>query len=146
MQLHELKRVHKNKKSKRIGRGGKRGTYSGKGQKGQKSRSGGRMRPELRDIIKKIPKRRGYGKNRSRTVNSSKEKPVVINIGKLDKVFNEGEVISPRTLADKNLIGIRSKAIKILGNGNLQKKFIISKCLISKNAKEAIEKVGGMVK
>jgi len=144
MQLHELKRVHKNKKSKRIGRGGKRGTYSGKGQKGQKSRSGGRMRPELRDIIKKIPKRRGYGKNRSRTVNSSREKPIVINIGKLDKVFNEGEVVSPRTLKSKNILG-RSTLVKILGNGKLNKKLSISGCLISKSAREQFKKNGGII-
>ena len=60
MQLHKLKPNYKAKKRKRIGRGGKRGTYSGRGIKGQKSRAGGKLRPEMRDIIKKIPKKRGY--------------------------------------------------------------------------------------
>ena len=36
MQLHQLKPIHKNRKSKRVGRGGKRGTYSSRGMKGQK--------------------------------------------------------------------------------------------------------------
>ncbi|KPJ73361.1 50S ribosomal protein L15, partial [Parcubacteria bacterium DG_74_1] len=49
MQLHEIKPIHKLKKSKRIGRGGKRGTYSGRGIKGQKSRAGRRFKPVIRE-------------------------------------------------------------------------------------------------
>jgi large subunit ribosomal protein L15 len=60
MQLHEIKPYNKLKKKKRVGRGGKKGTYSGKGMKGQKSRAGAKIRPEIRDMIKKIPKLRGY--------------------------------------------------------------------------------------
>src|SRR4030043_96678 len=60
MQLHQVKPTHRQKNKKRGGRGGKRGTYSGKGIKGQKSRAGHKIRPEIRDFIKKIPKRRGY--------------------------------------------------------------------------------------
>jgi large subunit ribosomal protein L15 len=59
MQLHQIKSSKKRPK-KRIGRGGKKGTYCGKGMKGQKSRAGAKIRPELRDFIKKIPKTRGY--------------------------------------------------------------------------------------
>jgi len=60
MQLHEIQPTHKLKKIKRIGRGGKRGTYSGKGVKGQNSRSGKRLEPVIRGLIKKYPKLRGY--------------------------------------------------------------------------------------
>lgn len=60
MQLNQLKPKIKNKNSKRVGRGGKRGAYSGKGLKGQKSRAGRKIRPQIRDIIKRIPKKRGY--------------------------------------------------------------------------------------
>jgi large subunit ribosomal protein L15 len=59
MQLHEIKGL-KNKEKKRVGRGGKRGTYCGRGIKGQKARAGAKIRPALRDFIKKIPKLRGY--------------------------------------------------------------------------------------
>lgn len=59
MQLHEIHPTHKLKGKKRIGRGGKRGTYSGKGIKGQNSRAGAKVRPEMRDVIKKTPKLRG---------------------------------------------------------------------------------------
>lgn len=60
MQLHELRPLHRGKKRKRVGRGGKRGTYSGRGQKGQKSRAGRRLKPVIREIIKRYPKLRGY--------------------------------------------------------------------------------------
>ena len=49
---------------RRVGRGqaSTRGKTSGRGGKGQTARAGNKRRPELRDIIKKLPKRRGYGK------------------------------------------------------------------------------------
>lgn len=60
MQLHQIQSSHKRKTKKRIGRGGKRGTYCGRGMKGQKARAGAKMKPAIRDLIKKIPKLRGY--------------------------------------------------------------------------------------
>lgn len=60
MQINELKRVHKNKKDRIVGRGGKHAKTSGRGGKGQTARAGNKRRPELRDIIKKLPKLRGY--------------------------------------------------------------------------------------
>ncbi|MBI3305797.1 hypothetical protein HYZ82_01530 [Candidatus Nomurabacteria bacterium] len=60
MQIHDLKRVYKNKHDRIVGRGGKRGKTSGRGGKGQTARAGNKRRPELRDIIKRLPKKRGY--------------------------------------------------------------------------------------
>ena len=60
MQTHNLKRNHKNKKDRIIGRGGKHAKTGGRGGKGQTARAGNKRRPELRDIIKKLPKNRGY--------------------------------------------------------------------------------------
>lgn len=60
MQIHNLKREHKNKKDRIVGRGGKHAKTSGRGGKGQTARAGNKRRPELRDIIKKLPKKRGY--------------------------------------------------------------------------------------
>ena len=60
MQIHDLKRTHKNKKDRLVGRGGKHAKTSGRGGKGQTARAGNKRRPELRDIIKKLPKNRGY--------------------------------------------------------------------------------------
>ncbi len=60
MQIHELKRKNKNKRDRIVGRGGKHAKTSGRGGKGQTARAGNKRRPELRDIIKKLPKNRGY--------------------------------------------------------------------------------------
>ncbi len=63
MQFHTLKRKTKNKKSRQVGRGGKRGKTAGRGTKGQNARAGHKKRPELRNIIKRIPKLRGRGRS-----------------------------------------------------------------------------------
>jgi ribosomal protein L15 len=60
MQINNLKRLHKNKRDRLVGRGGKHAKTSGRGGKGQTARAGNKRRPELRDIIKKLPKNRGY--------------------------------------------------------------------------------------
>ena len=60
MQIHNLKRLHKNKKDRIVGRGGRHGKTAGRGGKGQTARAGNKRRPELRDIIKRLPKNRGY--------------------------------------------------------------------------------------
>ncbi|OGI91481.1 hypothetical protein A2933_01940 [Candidatus Nomurabacteria bacterium RIFCSPLOWO2_01_FULL_46_18] len=60
MQIHNLKRNHPNKKDRIVGRGGKHAKTSGRGGKGQTARAGNKRRPELRDIIKKLPKKRGF--------------------------------------------------------------------------------------
>ena len=87
MQLHELKPTTPKKSAKRIGRGGKRGKTSGRGHKGQKARAGNSTRPEMREIIKKLPKLRGHGVNRAKTVNAERVLPTVVNVGALEGAF-----------------------------------------------------------
>ena len=60
MQINNLKRQNPNKRDRIVGRGGKHAKTSGRGGKGQTARAGNKRRPELRDIIKKLPKNRGY--------------------------------------------------------------------------------------
>ena len=55
MQIQNLKRVTKNKKTATVGRGGKRGKTCGRGGKGQTARAGPKIRPEWRAIIEKMP-------------------------------------------------------------------------------------------
>ncbi|PJA02223.1 50S ribosomal protein L15 [bacterium (Candidatus Gribaldobacteria) CG_4_10_14_0_2_um_filter_36_18] len=140
MKLHQL---HKSKKIKRVGRGGKRGTYSGRGQKGQKSRAGRKLQPIIRELIKKYPKLRGYRAKR-------REKKIVeINIAILNEKFKGGEIINPKILIEKKMIGrIKGKIpiVKILRRGEIKKKLIIEGCQVSKGAREKIEKAGGVVK
>lgn len=148
MQIHEIKRKHPNKKARRIGRGTTRGKTSGRGTKGQKARAGHKMRPELRDIIKKLPKLRGHGKNRAQTVDSSVVKPANVSLTTIEKVFDAGSAITPAILLEKKLIRtLKGKVpqVKILATGELTKKVSVSGCLVSLSAKAKIEKAGGSV-
>jgi len=135
MQLHQVKPIHRQRNKKRVGRGGKRGTYSGKGIKGQKSRAGHKIRPEIRDFIKKIPKRRGY------RFKAIKPKPEIVNLRDLEKHFNEGDLVNPETLLEKRLISRingRTPEVKILGSGELKKKLKIENCKMSKGAEKVL--------
>ena len=148
MQLNQLKRKIKNAAGRRVGRGGKRGKTSGKGHKGQKARAGHKMRPEARDMIKKLPKRRGYGKNRARTVNSSAARPVPVNIGAIDKRFSSGDTVSPSSLFSLGLvrrIGGKLPVVKILSKGKIGKAVKVENCLFSKEAENKIKAAGGSV-
>lgn len=147
MQLHQLKRNSANKKARRVGRGGKRGKTSGRGGKGQTARAGHKVRPEMRDIIKKLPKRRGHGKNRARTVNSGRVNPVVVNVGALSG-FDGSTTITPTLLLEKGLIhriGGQVPPVKILGNGSVTQKLTIEDCTFSKEAQKKIESAGGTI-
>lgn len=145
MQLHNLKRNNKNYKPARVGRGGKRGKTSGRGTKGQLARSGRKLRPELRDIIKKIPKLRGRGKN---FLKSTIAPTVAVNIATLEKHFAAGEVVTKSALFEKKIYKTaKSKNwnFKILGDGEITKKLKVEGLQVSKVAKEKIEKAGGAV-
>ncbi len=141
MQLHTLKREHPNKKPQQVGRGGTRGKTSGRGGKGQTARAGNKRRPQMRDIIKKLPKLRGY------RFNSPSIKSTPVNVGSLN-IFETGAVITPEVLFEKGLVrrvGGKVPAVKILGNGEIKVKISISGCVVSKAAKEKIEKIGGSI-
>lgn len=149
MQLHELKPLTPKKTAKRIGRGGKRGKMSGRGHKGQTARSGNSTRSEMLEFIKKIPKLRGHGKNRARTVNEERELPVAVNLSKLEAAFENGATVNPKALVAAGVIStVRRKApaVKILGTGEITKKINVEGCQISQSAKEKVEKAGGSVK
>lgn len=148
MQTNTLKAKTKRITSARVGRGGKRGKTSGRGTKGQKARSGRKMRPEMRDLIKKLPKLRGHGKNRARTVRADRVRFVAVNVASLEAVFSSGDVVNADTLLKAGLIKTASGRIqraKILGSGELTKKLDVSGIPVSAGAKTAIEKAGGSV-
>lgn len=143
MKIHNLKRVTKNRKTAIVGRGGKRGKTSGRGGKGQTARAGHKMRPEWRDIIKKMPKLRGYA------FKSIQSKFVVVNLAQLESAFSNGDKVTPKTLVKKNILETRlgkNPKVKILALGDLSKKLTISDCAVSADAKVKIEKAGGSVK
>lgn len=147
MQLHELQPTTKAKSAKRIGRGGKRGKTSGRGHKGQKARAGNSTRPELREQIKKLPKLRGHGINRAKTVNAERVRPVVVNVSALE-VLEAGATVTNKTLVTAGIVAtVRRKApkVKILGHGDLTKKLVVEGCEVSASAKAKIEAAGGSV-
>lgn len=142
MQLHQIKRENPNKKSVRVGRGGKRGKTSGRGHKGQNARAGTSKRPEIRDMIKKIPKKRGY------RFKSLHIKPTLVDLAVLETNFSDGDKVSPKTLLEKSVIKKQKgkmPVVKILSNGAIKKKLSVSGCAFSQTAKESIEKVGGNI-
>ena len=145
MQSHNLKRKTPNKKSQQVGRGGTRGKTAGRGTKGQNARAGHKKRPEIRDFIKHIPKLRGRGKNINTSIQYSF---AVVNLDKLNKLFKNGDTVSPSTLSALKVIrnvGGVLPAVKILGTGVLDKKLNIKDCVLSASALKAIEKAGGNV-
>lgn len=99
MQTHNLKRTHKNKRDRLVGRGGKHAKTSGRGGKGQTARAGNKRRPELRDIIKKLPKNRGY---------QFKSIQKIFVVSK-DKLVSQKEKFSEI----RRRLGIKGKKIKI---------------------------------
>ncbi len=131
MQTHNLKSKTKRKRSVQVGRGGTRGKTAGRGTKGQNARAGRKKRPELRDIIKKLPKQRGRGKNSFKT---REVKPVAVNLEILEKIVQNGDVVTPQYLLEKKVISMRSgklPKVKILATGSLSKQITISGCTIS---------------
>ena len=142
MQLHQIKSKTVRTRHKTIGRGGKRGKTSGRGTKGQKARSGHRMRPELRDIIKKLPKNRGY---RFATIET---KPAIVQVGSLE-VFDNNTEITPQILVNKRLVKRVSRVIpkiKILAGGELTKSVQVSNCQVSAGARAKILAAKGEIK
>lgn len=146
MQIHEIKREHAQKKKKTVGRGGKRGKTAGRGGKGQTARAGNKRRPALRDVIKKLPKLRGHGKNRSKSV-FDRGPVAVVNVSELE-VFDTKTEITEMILITSGLVDKvsgRIPTIKILGHGDLTKALTISGLAVSASAKEKIETAGGKV-
>lgn len=146
MQIHEIRRDHAHKKSKLVGRGGTRGKTSGHGGKGQTARAGHRVRPAMRDIIKKLPKLRGHGKNRSESV-FYRGPEAVVNVGALN-VFSKGDIVNPTSLIAKGLIAEsfgKNPKVKILGNGEITIPLSFERCTVSLTAKTKIEAVKGTI-
>lgn len=145
MQHNTLKRNTKWKRSVAVGRGGKRGKTSGRGTKGQNARAGRKLRPEIRDVIMRLPKLRGRGTNQfvSRFV-----KPVELKLEFLNKHFSAGETVNLESLVKAKLIHAVSatQGAKVIGGGAIDKPLNFVGIAVSASVKEAIEKAGGTIK
>jgi len=130
------------KKRKRVGRGcgSGHGSTSCRGSNGQNSRSGGGVRPGFEGgqmpLYRRVPKR-GF-------TNIFKKDYSIINIGQLN-IFEEGDVVTQKELIDKGIIKKVDYGVKILANGELNKKLTIKANKFSQKAISKIELVNGKV-
>lgn len=140
--LSELENTHRpTKKGRRVGRGvgSKRGKTCGRGAKGDKARSGykqhyGREGGQL-PLYRKLPCR-GFPQERFR------KEVYAINLGKIEELFNEGDIVNFESLRRKGLAHRQAvNGIKILSNGELKKKVTIEAHAFSEAAKEKLEKL-----
>ncbi len=126
------------KKAKRVGRGD---TTAGRGTKGQKARSGG-AKPRWFEggqmpLYRRIPKR-GF-KNPFKVVYQ------VVNIDRIDALFEAGAVIDKEALKAKGLIKKVDEPVKLLARGEITKPVTIKVDAASAKAKEKVEAAGGKV-
>lgn len=143
MKLNELKPAAGSKKNrKRIGRGKGSGwgKTAGKGHKGQNSRSGGGVRPGFEGgqmpLHRRLPKR-GFKNIFRKTV-------VEINLRDLNR-FEAGSVVDAQALAEAGLIKGQFDAIKLLGQGEVDRALTIQVDRVSESAKAKVEAAGGTV-
>jgi large subunit ribosomal protein L15 len=143
MKLHELKSAEGSRKERnRVGRGSSSGNgkTSGRGQKGQNSRSGGGVRLGFEGgqtpLFRRLPKR-GF-------TNINRKEYAVVNLETLNR-FEDGTEVTPAMLVESGIIKSEKSGIKVLGNGQVERKLTVKASKFSQAAKEAIEAAGGSI-
>ena len=143
MKLHELKSAEGSRKERnRVGRGSSSGNgkTSGRGQKGQNSRSGGGVRLGFEGgqtpLFRRLPKR-GF-------TNINRKEYAIVNLETLNR-FEDGTEVTPALLVETGIIKAEKSGIKVLGNGQVERKLTVKASKFSQAAKEAIEAAGGSI-
>ena len=143
MKLHEMSIIPGSKKKRtRVGRGtgSGNGTTAGKGNKGQNSRSGGGTRPGFEGgqmpLYRLLPKR-GFKNIFAKTY-------AEVNVSTLNR-FEDGTEVTPVTLVDAGIVKNVRGGIRILGNGELEKKLTVKAQGFTRSAQQKIEAAGGKV-
>ena len=131
----------------RVGRGigSGKGKTSGRGIKGQKSRSGVAIKSfegGQMPLYRRLPKRGFNPINRSLIA--------IMNLEKIQSFIDQKKIdvnvtINTKLLVKLKLISKNSEKLKILGTGEIKDKMNIEADLISKSAREKLEKVGGVI-
>lgn len=141
MKLNELNKLPEAKKRKIVGRGpgSGMGKTSTRGENGQKSRSGASIKPWFRGgqspLYRVLPKR---GFNNARFA----VRFATINLSDLNR-FNDGDVVTLELLKEKGIIKKELAGLKVLGNGELEKKLTVKANRFSSKAVSKIENAGG---
>ncbi len=142
MKLNELASAPEAKVRKRVGRGpgSGMGKTSTRGQKGQKSRSGVSIHAWFQGgqtpLYRRVPKR-GFNNARYRVEFAT------INLSDLSKFFKDGDEVTPEILKERGIIKKQLCGIKVLGNGELDKKLTVKANRFSSTAVTKIESAGG---
>jgi large subunit ribosomal protein L15 len=138
--LNKLQDVSRErKKRKRVGRGIGSGTGKtcGRGEKGAGSRSGYKRRLGYEGgqfrLYMKLPIR-GFNNARFRREYEA------VNLGQIDAMYEDGEVVNSETLVEKGFLSGKDKRVKILGNGELTKKVKIEAAAISSSAQDKLQR------
>jgi large subunit ribosomal protein L15 len=141
--LHDLKPPkgsHRGRIRKGRGPGSGIGKTAGRGGKGQTARTGKKIRPGFEGgqmpLIRRIPKR-GF-------TNPFKQDAQVVNVRHLS-LLAEGVEITPDTLFGAGLVRRPDQPIKLLGMGDVQRKFLVKGVAVSASAKTKIEQAGGTI-
>lgn len=144
MKLHELERnVGAKQERRRVGRGmgSGLGKTSGRGEKGQKARSGVSIPAQFEGgqlpLYRRLPKR-GFSNS------DFKVRYATINLSDLNK-FDDGCEVTPELLKSSGILKNQLAGVKVLGNGELEKKLTIKAHKFSKSAIEKIEKSGSKI-
>ena len=144
MKLHELSPAEGSARAsfrKGRGPGSGNGKTAGKGHKGQNARSGGGVRPGFEGgqlpLYRKLPKR-GFNNSKFAKVYA------IVNVDALN-VFEDGAVVDLDALMAKKIVRRANDGLKILGNGELNKKLTVKATVFSATAKEKIEAAGGKI-
>src|SRR3954471_572556 len=131
LNLSNLKPAQPRKDRKRVGRGlgSGKGRYSGRGIKGQKSRAGShKMRPGFEGgqmpIYMRLGKLRGSTSKDAMPIGPFRTSTVPVNVAALDR-FDEGAEVTPEALVEKGVIKNTKTNVKLLGNGELDKKLTV---------------------
>lgn len=142
IRLHNLKPPPGSRKPrKRVGRGlgAGGGKTSGRGQKGQNARSGSHSKIGFEGgqmpLARRVPKLGGF-KPRKRAVFE------VVNVSQLDR-FEPDAVVDPAELARTGLIKKERDRVKILGDGELERKLTVRAHAFTRSARSKIEAAGG---
>lgn len=141
MKLHELQYTYGARRdSWRVGRGqgSGNGKTAGKGHKGQKARSGGMNKLGFEGgqtpLARRLPKH-GF-------TNYTRKEYAIVNVCQLNKFDNDVEV-TPALLKQAGIVKDFKDGIKILGEGELEKKLVVKAHKFSESAIAVIEKAGG---
>jgi large subunit ribosomal protein L15 len=140
--LHHLKPPEgAHKRKKRVARGdrGRGGKTAGRGTKGTGARGsvpigfeGGQL-----PMVRRQPKRPGFS-------NPNKVEYAVINVGRLDELFEAGDEVTVEVLRSRGLVK-KKRPVKLLGHGEVTKALTVQVDAVTGTARDKITAAGGTI-